>query len=212
MIRFSGNTKAGKDIFKRTETIGIIASAPETDTATASIALANYYRSAKGYNTALAIVGEDRGFADMLSHAECVDVEPPGYDDGVLRYYVLKSMTDLEKMKYRGLDRIVIDLGGDHGVYTSEELMMTDRIYAMISTTPWRRIYAREFLFSTIVNEEKLRQRFRNMTYSVSGSAGSDHDLGREFGIGIRSIRDLHICDPYRLTKENLKNLNLLLE
>lgn len=206
MIRFSGHSGRKADVFKRTQTIGIIASAPETDTATASIALANYYKSAKGYNTALAVAARDKGFSDMLTEAKCISPDPPGYSDGKLDYYIYNTREDIDRLMHRDFDRVVVDFGYFGDGCLTEDLIRIDRIIALISTTPWRTLYTREFLFSTIISKKELRPGFRNMAYSVAGTTISDRAISREFSIGIESIADIrNISDPYRLTKEDLR-------
>lgn len=209
MIRFSGDSRKKQDIFKKTHTIGMIASAPEIDIAAASIALANYYRSAKGYNTALAIAGDDDGFRDMLSGAECIDIDPCGYNNGILACYFLKNRNDLERMMDKGYDRIVIDLAA--GRYANEDLLQIERINAFISTTVWRIGSTRQFLHSTIIREERLRQRFGNTVYSVTGTAGMCRSISEEFRIGVQQTGELaSISDPYRLTRDDLRIISRL--
>ncbi|MDY6353114.1 MAG: hypothetical protein SPL57_08810 [Lachnospiraceae bacterium] len=213
MIRFLRGFRARKNadsIYKKTIITAIMSSAPELDTHTLSIALANYYRSARGMKTALAVSGGDRGFADMLRDSECVSIDPPGYDDGIMRYYLIRDLSDIERIAAAVPERLVLDLGCIRGDISTKELLICDRICALISTSPWRCLDTREFLAATIVKETGLRQRFRNRAYSVAGREEDDLAIGREFGISIRRIRGRElICDPYRLTRDDLERLNV---
>lgn len=206
MNRFLKRTKVREDIFRKTILYGIIAATPETDTLSVAITLAGYFRSVKGYRSALVSAWDDASLKSMLKTAECIDVEPSGYDDGVLKYYILNDLSELKLLRNKGYDSIVIDLGADYGRYIPDELLQIDCIKALVSTHPWRYQTARELLFSTIIREKELRQRLGNNVFSLSGTEQSNHRLSEEFHINVTDVSAFRmIPDPYRINKASFQ-------
>lgn len=210
MIGFSAGSRNKRDIFRQSIAYGIVSSTASIDTLTVSVMLANYFRSAKGYRTAVAVIRDNPSLKHMLVRAECVDVDPAGYDDGLMTYYITESPEDMLRLSDRGYERIIIDFGeyhaGDENV-----LMETDRIRALVSTHDWRYHSAREFLFSTIVREEKLRQRFGNMVFSVAGTETGNRRLEEEFDLGVKEAEALWtVGNPCRMKKRDLEKVKLL--
>lgn len=212
MNRFSAVLRHHRNIFKKSISYGVISSSPELDTLGISVSLANYFRSAKGFNTAIAVPGRDDSISHMLSDACCVSITPPGYDDGILTWYILDNLSDAFSLTSGEYDRIVVALRGSYHDYDPTDLLRFSHIIAVASSFSWRYRGTEEFLRSTIVQNEGMRQRFGNTVYMLEGTKSGNSDIRREFAIKVSDISAIRsISDPYRLTKSDLSLISTII-
>lgn len=172
----------------------------------ASIALSNYFASAKGYRSALAVMESDAAVLHMLSEKKCVDVEPAGYGDEFLSYYVIKSAEDVKKLKSKGFERIVI--ASDAHLLSDELLSEIDVLRLFGDISPWCYFDIRHNN-RFFINSAEGVQRSGKYLYSASARKCDIKRLRSEFGTEV--ILTGYFSDPYKLSRTDLQMVERIL-
>ena len=196
-----------KDIFRKTVCYGLISTSEKIDIMSASIALANYFASAKGYRTALVLNGEDQAELQMLSEMKCEDVDPVGYSDEYLTYYVVTNAGEMRELKNKDYERIVLKT--DARQINDELVRETDHIRIFGDVSPWRYNDIRTTMRDSFRRCHFLEQGFGNCLYTASAR---DKDIERfrsEFNADV--IQTGFFRDPYRLERTDLVQVEKLL-
>lgn len=170
--------------------------------------MTNYFASAKGYRSALVLMDDDEPMLHMLREKDCVDVEPVGYSDRYLKYYIATDQTDLKKLKEKGFERLVVCFGA--GMPEEAVIQEVDVLRAFADLTPWRYHSVRLFLRDHFIKNRQLGQRFGNLLFQVGESRKEDRiRVEKEFKAEVRTMAQ--IPDPYRLGKTDLIEIGKLL-
>ena len=199
MIAFLKNLKK-KNIFKSTVCYCLVSVTERYDIMSASIALANYFASAKGYRTALAVTDQDETVLRMLSEKECISVDPTGYKDEYLTYYCVRESDDLKKLKCRSYERLVL---ASYAASFDRELQKeADQIRIFGDISPWQYYDIRKNNSYFITDKAEGEQQSGKQLYTASARKCDIARLMKEFGTTV--IETGFIKDPYRLEKTDL--------
>lgn len=189
-----------KDVFKKTVCYCICAVTGRYDITSAAIALANYFVSAKGYSSAVAVTEGSEAVIRMLSEMKCVDVEPAGYADGFLTYYVIRDSKDVKMLKSKGYERIVIAADAESLDDDLLEEINCLRLFGDIS--PWCYYDIRKNNRFFISDSVEGVQRSGKFLYTASARKCDMERLMTEFKT--RVIETGFFKDPYRLGKNDI--------
>ncbi len=189
-----------RDIFKRTVCYCTCAVTEHYDIMSAAIALANYFASARGYRSALAVTESSETVLRMLSEMKCVDVEPAGYADGFLTYYVIRDSRDVKMLKTKGYERIVI--ATDARSLDDDLLEEVDILRLFGDVSPWCYYDIRKNNRFFISDSTEGVQRSGKFLYTASARKCDTKRLLTEFGT--RVIETGFFKDPYRLSKNDI--------
>lgn len=199
-----------RDVFKKTVCYGLISATEKYDIMSASIALANYFASAKGYRTALVIAEEDSAVLHMLSEKKCVDVEPVGYADEYLTYYCVSGAGELKRLKDRSFERLVVVTEASH--LDDDLLREIDALRIFADLSPWRYQDLRKYYRNTLCSlgfHNTGEQRLGRNLYTMSIRQNDMERFKKEFGANV--IETGYFKDPYRLGKADLMQVERIL-
>ena len=206
MMRFLKGSRK-KDIFKKAVCYCACAVTERYDVTSATIALANYFGSAKGYSCAVAVTENSETVIRMLSEMKCVDVEPVGYADEFLKYYVIRDARDVKMLKTKGYERIV--LAADAASLDAGLLEEIDALRLFGDVSPWYYYDIRKNNRFFISDSAEGVQRSGKFLYTASARKCDAERLFTEFGT--RVIETGFFKDPYRLGKNDISMIERIL-
>ncbi|MGN0240664.1 MAG: hypothetical protein ACI4CS_03160 [Candidatus Weimeria sp.] len=166
----------------------------------AAIALSNYFASAKGYRSALAVTDRSETVLRMLSEMKCVDLNPAGYADKFLTYYVIRDSRDVKMLKSKGYERIVI--AADAGSADENMLEEVDILRLFGDVSPWCYYDIRKNNRFFISDFTEGVQRSGKFLFTASARKCDTERLMTEFKT--RVIETGFFKDPYRLCKNDI--------